>query len=118
MVDDNHDGAATLAEMLELMGARAHVAHEGGQAIELAAGFEPDLVLLDIGLPGMDGYETARQLRQVPGFKARLVALTGYGSAQDRERSRAAGFDAHMVKPVSPAELETLLSEAAAALAA
>lgn len=110
VVDDNRDGAATLADILSLMGATTSVAHAGQQALELALEWAPALVLLDIGLPGMDGYETARRLRQLPGFQARLVALTGYGSPRDRARSLAAGFDAHLVKPVSRDQLEELLS--------
>lgn len=110
VVDDNVDGADSMADMLGLMGVRARVARDGPQALVLAQSFAPDLVFLDIGLPGMDGYETARHLRQLPGLKMRLVALTGYGSAQDRERSARAGFDAHLVKPVSGDAIEKMLA--------
>ncbi|MBI2771607.1 MAG: response regulator [Burkholderiales bacterium] len=109
VVDDNADGAESMAEMLRFMGAQARVARDGAQALEMAPGFAPDLVLLDIGLPGMDGYEVARRLRELPGLKPRLVALTGYGSPQDRELSRAAGFDEHLVKPVAIEGIERLL---------
>lgn len=111
VVDDNVDGADTMASLIGFMGAEVRVASDGRQALREAAAFEPHLVLLDIGLPEMDGYETARRLRGLPGMQARLVALTGYGSAQDRERALAAGFDEHLVKPV-PAELmQRLLQE-------
>ena len=110
VVDDNADSAETLAEMLRMMGAEVAVAADGTQATAMAAAHPPDLVLLDIGLPGIDGYETARRLRGKPGAPMRLVALTGYGSAQDRERALAAGFDAHLVKPVSPQVIEKLLA--------
>jgi signal transduction histidine kinase/CheY-like chemotaxis protein len=102
VVDDNVDAASTLAEVLRLMGASVNVAHDGAQALALGARDpHPQLVLLDIGLPGMDGYETAREWRKRFGAKARLVALTGYGSADDRRRTAQAGFDGHLVKPVS-----------------
>ncbi|MDB5874911.1 MAG: hybrid sensor histidine kinase/response regulator [Ramlibacter sp.] len=109
VVDDNADAGDTLADMLRFMGAQARVARDGPEAITLAQSFAPDLILLDIGLPGMDGYEAARRLRELPGLQMRLVALTGYGSAQDRARSKAAGFDAHLVKPVSADYIEQML---------
>lgn len=109
VVDDNVDGADSLADMLGFMGVQARVARDGPEAITMAQSFAPDLVFLDIGLPGMDGYETAGHLRRLPGLRMRLVALTGYGSAQDRERSARAGFDAHLVKPVSGDAIEKIL---------
>ena len=109
VVDDNVDGAESMAEVLRLMGMQARVARDGREALTLAQSFAPDLVFLDIGLPGMDGYETARHLRRLPGLRMRLVALTGYGSAQDRERSARAGFDLHLVKPVSADAIEKAL---------
>lgn len=113
IVDDNVDAAETLAEVLRLMGARVSVAHDGAQALALGARDpHPGLVLLDIGLPGMDGYETAREWRKRFGSKARLVALTGYGSAEDRRRTAHAGFDGHLVKPVTVDLIETLLRKA------
>jgi signal transduction histidine kinase/ActR/RegA family two-component response regulator len=114
VVDDNRDGAQTMAALLDLMGAEAHVALDGAEALRLAPELEPELVLLDIGLPGLDGYETARRLRARPGFHARLVALTGYGSTQDRERALAAGFDEHLVKPLSHQAMQGLLRQLAA----
>jgi signal transduction histidine kinase/ActR/RegA family two-component response regulator len=110
VVDDSADNAESLAEMLRMMGAQVAIANDGPQAIDLAAADPPALVLLDIGLPGMDGYETARRLRAQAAASLRLVALTGYGSAQDRERALAAGFDAHLVKPVPPQVIEDLLA--------
>jgi signal transduction histidine kinase/ActR/RegA family two-component response regulator len=109
VVDDSQDNAESLAEVLRMMGAQVQVACTGPQAIAAAAKLSPALVMLDIGLPGMDGYETARHLRSQATRPLKLVALTGYGSADDRERSRAAGFDAHLVKPAPLAELEKLL---------
>jgi signal transduction histidine kinase len=110
VVDDNADNAESLAEVLRMMGAQVAVAGDGAQAIAMAASDPPALVLLDIGLPGMDGYEAARRLRSQATLPLRLVALTGYGSPEDRERALAAGFDAHLVKPVSPQVIEKLLA--------
>jgi signal transduction histidine kinase/ActR/RegA family two-component response regulator len=109
VVEDNRDGAETLVALIGYMGGTAKAAADGPEALRIAAEFEPHLVLLDIGLPGIDGYETAARLRRLPGFDARLVALTGYGSAQDRERALAAGFDEHLVKPLSPDAMRDLL---------
>jgi len=101
-VDDNEDAADTLAEMLEVLGYDVAVAHDGPSALITAAHFRPEIALLDIGLPVMDGYELARQLRtnRELGY-VRLVALTGYGQASDRIQTRNAGFDEHLVKPVA-----------------
>jgi CheY-like chemotaxis protein len=110
VVDDNVDAAESLAEVLRLMGARVTVAHDGAQALARGARQpHPELVLLDIGLPGMDGYETAREWRKRFGSDARLVALTGYGSADDRRRTAHAGFDGHLVKPVTMDLISALL---------
>ncbi len=111
VVEDNADAAESLASLLTLEGFDVRAAHDGLTAIHLARSFRPEVVLLDIGLPGMDGYEVARRLRQEDGLKqALLVALTGYGQDQDRRRSAEAGFDHHLVKPVSPSLLEDLLA--------
>ncbi len=113
VVDDNLDAAETLAEVLRMMGASVSIAHDGGEALHVASsGREPDLVLLDIGLPGMDGYETAREWRRRFGTGARLVALTGYGSDEDRRRSLRSGFDAHLVKPVTVDVIQGLIRQA------
>lgn len=110
VVDDNLDAAETLSDVLRMMGAEVSIAHDGAEALQVAAsGSAPDVVLLDIGLPGMDGYETAREWRRRFGTRARLVALTGYGSDEDRRRSLRSGFDAHLVKPVTAEEIHALL---------
>ena len=101
VVDDNIDAAEMLAEWLGAVGHGVRVAADGPTALELAAQFRPDVALLDIGLPVMDGYEVARRLRDLPGCaKIRLIALTGYGQESDHERSRRSGFEDHLVKPV------------------
>jgi signal transduction histidine kinase/ActR/RegA family two-component response regulator len=110
VVDDNTDAALLLAEVLSALGHEVHVAHSGPDALAGLEEFQPQAALLDIGLPVMDGYELARHLRgRLPDVK--LVALTGYGQSNDRERSRAAGFDAHLVKPVSIANVTQTLDE-------
>jgi signal transduction histidine kinase/CheY-like chemotaxis protein len=106
VVDDNHDAADSLGTLLGALGSEVRVAHSGIEAIEEAERFLPDVILLDIGMPGLDGFEVARQLRTRAAFKETLlIALTGWGQEEDRRRSRAAGFDHHMVKPPN---LETL----------
>ena len=106
VVDDSHDGAESLAMLLRFEGHQTWKAHDGLEAIEVAERMRPDVVLLDIGLPRMNGYEACRRIRQAPWGKALvLVALTGWGQEDDRIRSREAGFDAHMVKPVDHDEL-------------
>ncbi len=101
VVDDNIDAAEMLAEWLSAIGHGVRVAADGPTALEIAAEFKPDVALLDIGLPVMDGYEVARRLREQPGCtKMRLIALTGYGQESDHDRSRRAGFEEHLVKPV------------------
>ena len=109
VVEDNDDAREMLRNLLHLFGHEVHEACDGTSAIEQARRLRPDAALIDIGLPGIDGYEVARRIRaDVPG--ARLVALTGYGQPEDRERALAAGFDVHLVKPVDPEQLERLLS--------
>jgi CheY-like chemotaxis protein len=106
VVDDNADAALTLAEGVALDGHDVRVAHDGASAVEQALAFSPEVVLLDIGLPGMDGYEVVRRLRELPEARSALiVALTGFGQQSDRQRALAAGFDDHLVKPV---ELDTV----------
>ena len=98
--------------LLKLAGQEVRVAYDGPAALQEAVEFRPDLVLLDIGLPGMDGYEVCRRLRREPGLeKATLVALTGWGQDEDRRRSHNAGFNHHIVKPVEPSTLQRLLDE-------
>ena len=111
MVDDNVDLAQTSAALLRVAGHEVWIAHDGLLALEAAAQHLPDSVLIDIGLPGLDGYEVARRLRQTPAFEhALLVALSGYGQEEDRRRSQAAGFDRHLIKPVSFAELQQVFA--------
>lgn len=112
VVDDNQDAAESLAMFLKLTGHDPHIAHDGLEAVEKAEQLSPDIVLLDIGLPKINGFEAARRIREQPrGKKLVLVALTGWGQDADRQRSREAGFDAHVVKPVDPDALTRLLSE-------
>jgi two-component system CheB/CheR fusion protein len=114
VVDDNVDAADSLRMVLEAQGGHSvRVAYDGAAALAAAREFRPDVALLDIGLPkGMDGYEVAQRLRALPGLeRTSLVALTGYGRTEDRERSGAAGFTAHLVKPVDPNDLRELLSQ-------
>jgi two-component system OmpR family response regulator len=111
VVDDNHDAAESLAILLELRGHRVRVARDGPAAIAAASSTEFDFILLDLGLPGMDGFAVARELRQRIGAAGpRVVALTGHGRAEDRERTRAAGFHQHLTKPVTREQLDTLLA--------
>jgi CheY-like chemotaxis protein len=100
VVDDNRDGAETLAEALQLDGHQVRVAFDGPSALTVAAEFRPELAFLDIGLPVMDGYDLARRLRAMPLEPLTLVAITGYGQPADRARSAKAGFDEHLVKPI------------------
>jgi signal transduction histidine kinase/ActR/RegA family two-component response regulator len=111
IVDDNHDGADMLSEVLTRQGYRTVVAYDGIEALRLAARFKPDVALLDLGLPVMDGYELADRLRLLPGLASiTLIALTGYGQPSDRARTRAVGFHHHLVKPIDLEELERLVS--------
>jgi signal transduction histidine kinase/DNA-binding response OmpR family regulator len=101
LVDDNQDAANTLAELLEMSGCEARVAYGGEEATRVGEGFEPDIVLLDLGMPIMDGFEAAKRVRQTSwGTRAKLVAVTGWGQASDRKKTADAGFDGHLVKPV------------------
>lgn len=112
VVDDNQDAAESLAIFLRLTGHDTHMAHDGLEAVEKAEQLSPDVILLDIGLPKINGFEAARRIRaQSRGKKLVLVALTGWGQDADRQKSREAGFDAHVVKPVDPDALTSLLSE-------
>jgi CheY-like chemotaxis protein len=109
-VDDNKDAAESMSMLLEMWGHEVVCAYDGRSALEVAAKCHPDAVFLDIGLPGMDGYEVAERLREQPeSAHAILIAITGYGQDADRRRSRDAGIDHHLVKPVAPEALHTLL---------
>ncbi|WP_170162342.1 PAS domain-containing protein [Caldimonas tepidiphila] len=116
VVDDNVDAAETLAALLGMIGHTTRVAHDGLQALDAAREFRPEAVFLDLGMPGMDGYEVARALRGTPGFaRTLLVALTGWGAESDRALSREAGFDQHLTKPADLAVIDALLKKLAAA---
>jgi two-component system CheB/CheR fusion protein len=111
VVEDNQDAADSLRVLLELFGYTVEVAYSGQAGVEAATTWHPDVILCDIGLPGLDGYKLAAELRQNPATaQARLIALTGYGTDEDRRRSREAGFDAHLTKPADPAALRALLN--------
>ena len=109
VIEDNSDGRDMLVTVLRLAGHEVQAAGTGAEGVQLALQYSPAVVLLDIGLPDLNGYEVGRELRQRLGPSVRLVALTGYGQPQDRARTEEAGFDAHVVKPVDPAKLTTLL---------
>jgi CheY-like chemotaxis protein len=109
IVDDNVDAADSIAMLLGMEGHETRSVNTARAALLTVGEFKPDVVLLDIGLPEMDGYEVARRLRAMDGTTMRLVAVTGYGQPADRRRARAAGFDEHMVKPVEPAILQDFL---------
>lgn len=111
VVDDNQDAADMLAALLEVSGYLTRAVFDGPDALAQAATFQPDAALVDIGLPGMDGYEVARRLRALPELaRLRLVAVTGYGQDSDRLRSLEAGFDEHLVKPVDVEQVQAVLA--------
>lgn len=111
VVDDNQDAADTCRMLLELSGQCVNIAYTGSQALELAEGFEPDVILLDIGLPDMSGYELARKIRAAGwGERVFLIAVTGWGQEEDRRRALEAGFDRHLTKPIEGVALEVLLT--------
>ncbi|NML48150.1 response regulator [Ramlibacter sp. G-1-2-2] len=113
VVDDNADAAESLGVLMEMEGHAAHIAHTGQEALAVAPEFRPDVVFLDIGLPDVSGYDVARRLRAMPaGERAMLVALTGWGTQEDRDRTRDAGFDRHLTKPAELTAVEELLRAA------
>jgi CheY-like chemotaxis protein len=109
IVEDNADAREALRMLLELDGHEVEAAAEGGEALEIMRAKDPDIALVDIGLPGIDGYELARRVRQRDPRRPLLIALTGYGQPEDRRRATDAGFDSLLVKPVDPAALADLL---------
>jgi CheY-like chemotaxis protein len=110
IVEDNEDVLETLALLLGHWGCDVRVARNGPDALDAVPSFSPHVVLLDLGLPGMDGYEVARRLRSTPATRdARLIAMSGYGQAQDKRLSKEVGFDQHLVKPVDPERLKQVL---------
>jgi PAS domain S-box-containing protein len=111
VVDDHQDAANTMARMLRMLGHETNVAHDGVEAVQAAAAFHPEVVFLDIGMPKMNGYEAARQIRQESwGRTMKLVAVTGWGQEDDKRRAAEAGFDRHLIKPVDPAVVEEILA--------
>jgi CheY-like chemotaxis protein len=112
VVDDNEDAATSLELLLKLTAHDVRTAHDGEEALQLAASDRPDVVLLDIGMPKLNGYRVAEQIRREEwGRSMSLIALTGWGQVADRERSKAAGFDHHLTKPVDPEHLRRLLAD-------
>jgi len=110
IVEDNADAREALRMLLELDGHVVEAAAEGMEAIEIARAKDPDIALVDIGLPGIDGYEVARRVRARDPRRPLLIALTGYGQPEDRKRATEAGFDSLLVKPVDPTDLADLLA--------
>lgn len=110
VVDENIDQANTIAQLLRHAGHEVHLAHDGHSAVEAAHRLRPDFLFLDLGLPGIDGHQVARLVRADPVLRTmRIIAITGQGLEEDRQRSREAGIDVHLVKPVDPDFLESLL---------
>ena len=112
VIDDNEDSANVMAMFVSALGCEFRVAYDGESGLVQVLEFRPDAVLLDIGMPGIDGYETCRRIRKALGSTVVVVAMTGWGQEQDKETTRRAGFDAHLTKPVDPAVLERVLAEA------
>jgi len=117
IVEDNPDNRLALRTLLELWGYAVEEAPDGAQAIQMHLERSAEIALIDIGLPGINGYDVAKRIRSAPGGRPFLVALTGYGRTDDRRKALDAGFDAHLVKPVDPDELERLLATAPSAAA-
>ncbi len=111
VVDDNRDAADSLSMLLDILGADVRVANSGVEALKVFVEHTPEVVLLDIGMPGMDGYEVARSIRsRFPDSHTRIVALTGWGQEEDRRRAQDAGFDHHLTKPVDMDALQAVLA--------
>ena len=114
VIDDNADAADLLARHISALGGESHTARDGESGIELVEKIRPHVVLIDIGMPGLDGYETCRRIREVLGSRVMLIAVSGWGQQQDKTRAMGAGFDAHLTKPADPAAVATLLAYAEA----
>lgn len=110
VIDDNHDAANTTAMLVEALGGECRIAYDGITGVPEVLAYRPEIVLLDIGMPGLDGYETCSRIRRELGHSVLVVALTGFGREQDRDKALQSGFDAHLTKPVDPKELARLLS--------
>jgi CheY-like chemotaxis protein len=111
VVDDNRDAADSLAAVLKMLGAEVRVTHDGQAALDALDGFRPAAVFLDLGMPGMDGYQTARQMRlRKDGSALKIIALTGWGQSSDRRQTEAAGFNQHLVKPADVTTLQAVLA--------
>jgi CheY-like chemotaxis protein len=112
VVDDNRDGADSLAMMLRMMGNDVRTANDGLEAVKVASEFRPEVILMDVGMPRMNGLDATRRIREQDwGRRMTVIALTGWGQGGDRERSREAGCDGHLVKPVNLPDLEKVLAE-------
>jgi CheY-like chemotaxis protein len=110
VADDNEDSAESFAMLLSFSGHEVRVAHDGAAALDAVRDFRPDVAFLDIGMPGLTGYEVAEAVRAEPwGNEVTLIAVTGWGQPDDRLRARTAGFDRHLIKPIDPAEVDRLL---------
>jgi CheY-like chemotaxis protein len=110
IAEDNRDSAESLKTLLEALGYEAHIAYDGEAAVRSAASLRPDVILMDIGLPGLNGFDATRRIRaENPGMPVMIVALTGWGQESDRQRSTAAGIDHHLVKPLDLAALRQIL---------
>lgn len=110
IAEDNRDSADSLKALLELLGYETHIAYDGESAVRAAAALRPDAIIMDIGLPGLNGYDAARRIRaQRPSRRVLIVALTGWGQHTDRLRSAEAGFDHHLIKPLDLAALKRIL---------
>ena len=113
VIDDNQDAANATAMLIEEMGGEARVAYDGESALAMLQEYQPEVILLDIGMRGLDGYETCQRIRRVLGNRVLLVALTGFGQEQDKEKATRAGFDAHLTKPADGAALAGILASRA-----
>jgi CheY-like chemotaxis protein len=112
VVDDNEDAARTLAMLVTRLGGESRVANDGASGLAALTEFQPEIVMLDIGMSGIDGYETCRRMRlSAPRSDLLIVALTGWGQETDKQRAREAGFDVHLTKPADPVALSTLLAK-------
>ena len=110
IADDNEDSAQSFAMLLSFSGHEVKIAHDGAEALDAVRNFRPDVAFLDIGMPGLTGYEVAQAVRAEPwGSEVTLIAVTGWGQPDDKQRAHTAGFDRHLVKPIDPDEVDRLL---------